>query len=63
MNDAWDRYGMEISNYVQSEPVVELAERLVALAPGRSLAWRRPSPAPRRSRGPSSSRARLPDGR
>jgi 4-aminobutyrate aminotransferase-like enzyme len=32
---AWDRYGMEISNYVQTEPVIELAERLVALAPGR----------------------------
>ena len=35
MNDAWDRYGMEISNYLQTEPVIELAERLVALAPGR----------------------------
>ncbi|MEO6822303.1 MAG: aminotransferase class III-fold pyridoxal phosphate-dependent enzyme [Candidatus Nanopelagicales bacterium] len=35
VNDAWDRYGMEISNYIQSEPVIELAERLVALAPGR----------------------------
>ena len=32
---AWDRYGMEITNYVQTEPVIELAERLVALAPGR----------------------------
>jgi 4-aminobutyrate aminotransferase-like enzyme len=32
--EAWDRYGMEISCFVQSEPVVELAERLVALAPG-----------------------------
>ena len=32
---AWDRYGMEISNYVQSEPVVALAERLAELAPGR----------------------------
>lgn len=30
---AWDRYGMEISQYVASEPVVALAERLVALAP------------------------------
>jgi 4-aminobutyrate aminotransferase-like enzyme len=30
---AWDRYGMEISQYVPSEPWVELAERLVALAP------------------------------
>jgi 4-aminobutyrate aminotransferase-like enzyme len=30
---AWDRYGMEISQYITSEPVVELAERLVALAP------------------------------
>lgn len=30
---AWDRYGMEISQYICSEPVVELAERLVALAP------------------------------
>ncbi len=30
---AWDRYGMEISQYISSEPVVELAERLVALAP------------------------------
>ena len=35
MSDAWDRYGMEITNYVQTEPVIELAERLVALAPGR----------------------------
>ncbi len=35
VNGAWDRYGMEISNYVQSEPVVALAERLVELAPGR----------------------------
>jgi 4-aminobutyrate aminotransferase/4-aminobutyrate aminotransferase/(S)-3-amino-2-methylpropionate transaminase len=33
MTDAWDRYGMEISQYVPSEPWVELAERLVALAP------------------------------
>jgi len=33
VNDAWDRYGMEISQYLSSEPVVELAERLVALAP------------------------------
>ncbi len=33
MNDVWDRYGMEITNYIQSEPVLELAERLVALAP------------------------------
>ena len=32
---AWDRYGMEISNYLQTEPVIELAERLVAIAPGR----------------------------
>lgn len=31
--DAWDRYGMEISCFVQSPPVVELAERLVSLAP------------------------------
>lgn len=31
--DAWDRYGMEISCFLQSAPVVELAERLVALAP------------------------------
>jgi 4-aminobutyrate aminotransferase-like enzyme len=35
MSDAWDRYGMEITNYVQTAPVIELAERLVALAPGR----------------------------
>ena len=35
MSDAWDRYGMEITNYVQTEPVIELAERLVGLAPGR----------------------------
>src|SRR5215471_3836749 len=35
LTQAWDRYGMEISNYVQSEPVVALAERLVELAPGR----------------------------
>ena len=34
MNTAWDRYGMEITNYVQTEPVIELAERLIALAPG-----------------------------
>ncbi len=32
--EAWDRYGMEISCFLQSPPVVELAERLVALAPG-----------------------------
>ena len=32
---AWDRYGMEITNYLATEPVIELAERLVALAPGR----------------------------
>ena len=31
---AWDRYGMEIAQYLASEPVVALAERLVALAPG-----------------------------
>jgi len=31
--EAWDRYGMEISCFMQSPPVVELAERLVALAP------------------------------
>jgi 4-aminobutyrate aminotransferase-like enzyme len=31
---AWDRYGMEISQYLASEPAIELAERLVALAPG-----------------------------
>ncbi|MYS50416.1 aminotransferase class III-fold pyridoxal phosphate-dependent enzyme [Streptomyces sp. SID6013] len=31
--DAWDRYGMEISCFLQSPPVVDLAERLVALAP------------------------------
>lgn len=30
---AWDRYGMEISQYISSEPVIELAERLTALAP------------------------------
>ena len=30
---AWDRYGMEIAQYLASEPVVALAERLVALAP------------------------------
>lgn len=30
---AWDRYGMEISCFLQSEPVVQLAERLVDLAP------------------------------
>jgi 4-aminobutyrate aminotransferase/4-aminobutyrate aminotransferase/(S)-3-amino-2-methylpropionate transaminase len=32
---AWDRYGMEITQYLASEPALELAERLVALAPGR----------------------------
>lgn len=31
--DTWDRYGMEISQYLTSEPPIELAERLVALAP------------------------------
>lgn len=31
--NAWDRYGMEISSFLQSPPVVELGERLVALAP------------------------------
>ncbi len=35
MDGAWDRYGMEITNYLQSEPVAELAERLVELAPPR----------------------------
>ncbi|WP_088316769.1 aminotransferase class III-fold pyridoxal phosphate-dependent enzyme [Kineosporia sp. R_H_3] len=30
---AWDRYGMEIAQYLASEPVVALAERLVSLAP------------------------------
>jgi 4-aminobutyrate aminotransferase/4-aminobutyrate aminotransferase/(S)-3-amino-2-methylpropionate transaminase len=35
MIEAWDRYGMEISCFLQSPPVVELAERLVALAPGK----------------------------
>ncbi len=30
---AWDRYGMEIAQYLASEPVVALAERLVELAP------------------------------
>lgn len=33
MTAAWDRYGMEIAQYLGSEPVLELAERLVALAP------------------------------
>lgn len=33
VSNAWDRYGMEISQYLSSEPVVTLAERLVALAP------------------------------
>jgi 4-aminobutyrate aminotransferase-like enzyme len=32
--EAWDRYGMEISCFVPSPPVTELAERLVSLAPG-----------------------------
>jgi len=31
--EAQRRYGMEISNYVSSEPVVSLAERLIDLAP------------------------------
>ena len=35
LEETWDRYGMEITNYLQSEPVLELAERLVELAPGR----------------------------
>lgn len=30
---AWDRYGMEISQYLSSDPVITLAERLVDLAP------------------------------
>ncbi len=33
VTDAQLRYGMEISNYVASEPVVALAERLVQIAP------------------------------
>jgi 4-aminobutyrate aminotransferase-like enzyme len=33
VTSAWDRYGMEISQYISSAPVIELAERLVALAP------------------------------
>jgi 4-aminobutyrate aminotransferase-like enzyme len=33
VTSAWDRYGMEISQYVPSEPWVELAERLVSIAP------------------------------
>jgi 4-aminobutyrate aminotransferase/4-aminobutyrate aminotransferase/(S)-3-amino-2-methylpropionate transaminase len=35
MAQAWDRHGMEITNYLQSPPVIELAERLVEIAPGR----------------------------
>lgn len=31
--DTWDRYGMEISQYLASDPPIELAERLVAIAP------------------------------
>jgi len=34
VTDAWDRYGMEIAQYLATERAVELAERLVALAPG-----------------------------
>ncbi|TWP36619.1 aminotransferase class III-fold pyridoxal phosphate-dependent enzyme [Leekyejoonella antrihumi] len=34
VNTAWDRYGMEISQYLSSEPVLSLAERLVEIAPG-----------------------------
>lgn len=33
MAQAWDRYGMEIAQYLASEPVLELARRLVDLAP------------------------------
>jgi len=33
MGEAWDRYGMEIAQYLASEPVIALAERLVGLAP------------------------------
>lgn len=33
VSTAWDRYGMEISQYLSSDPVIELAERLVGLAP------------------------------
>jgi 4-aminobutyrate aminotransferase-like enzyme len=68
VNGAWDRYGMEISNYLQSEPVVALAERLVAIAPGRisrvaSPGSQRPLPGRRPSRAPSSSPARPPGAR
>jgi len=33
VRDAHDRYGMEISAYVKTEPVVALAERLVSVSP------------------------------
>ncbi|MEO7126628.1 MAG: aminotransferase class III-fold pyridoxal phosphate-dependent enzyme [Nakamurella sp.] len=33
MITAWDRFGMEISQYISTEPTIALAERLVALAP------------------------------
>lgn len=31
--DTWDRYGMEISQYLASDPPIELAERLLEIAP------------------------------
>jgi len=35
MEAAWDRFGMEIAMYLATEPALELAERLVELAPSR----------------------------
>jgi 4-aminobutyrate aminotransferase-like enzyme len=35
MDEAWDRHGMEISAWIQNTPVLELAELLADIAPGR----------------------------
>jgi 4-aminobutyrate aminotransferase-like enzyme len=35
MDQAWDRHGMEISAWIQNTPVLELAELLADIAPGR----------------------------
>src|SRR4051794_3836110 len=35
MDEAWDRHGMEISAWIQNTPVLELAELLSDIAPGR----------------------------
>ncbi len=35
MEDAWDRHGMQVSAWIQNTPVLELAELLADIAPGR----------------------------